>query len=194
MFDNLVNDLRIATRQLLKTKGFTITALLTLALGLGANTAIFTLVHAVLLQSLPVANPDQLLRLGNNNNCCNVGYQTRFSLFTYRLYQHVRDNTAEFEELAAFQADNPRVGVRRGGVDAPPDPAIDQFVSGNYFSMFGIKPFAGRLFTSADDTRGAEPVAVMSYKAWQRFGGDQNLLGSSFVIDAVNFKIVGITP
>ncbi len=60
--------------------------------------------------------------------------------------------------------------------------------------MFGIKPFAGRLFTSADDTRGAEPVAVMSYKAWQRFGGDQNLLGSSFVIDAVNFKIVGITP
>src|SRR5580704_5854609 len=85
MRDSLLNDLRIATRQLLRTKGFTVTAILTLALGLGANTAMFTLVHAVLLQTLPVAKPEQLLRLGDSDNCCVIGgYQKRFSIFRTR--------------------------------------------------------------------------------------------------------------
>ncbi len=124
MLDSLLNDLRIATRQLLKTKGFTATAIVTLALGLGANTAMFTLVHAVLLQTLPVAKPEQLLRLGDSDNCCVIGgYQTRFSIFSYALYQHIRDNTPEFEELAGFQANSGRVGARRAGADTPAEPS-----------------------------------------------------------------------
>jgi len=195
MFDGYLNDLRIATRQLLKTKGFAATAILTLALGLGANTAMFTLVNAVLLQSLPVAKPEQLVRLGDTDQCCVTGgYHERQSIFSYPLYGHLRDNTPEFEELAAFQANSGTAGAHRMGSDAPPEPSFRQFVSGNYFSMFGLKPFAGRFFTPADDTRGAEPVAVLSYSGWQKFGGDREILGSSFVINGATFKIIGIAP
>ena len=192
----MLSDLRIAIRQLAKSKAFTATAILTLALGLGANTAIFTLIHAVMLQTLPVAKPEQLIRIGDADQCCVVGgYQQRLSIFPYPLYLHLRDNAPEFEELAAFQAGVGAVGARRAGTDGAPDSSINQFVSGNYFDMFGLKPFAGRLLSAADDRRGAPPVAVLNYATWQkRYGADPTILGASLIIDGTAFSVVGIAP
>lgn len=194
MLDGTLQDLRLAIRQLVRSKGFTLTAVLTLALGIGANTAIFTLVHAVMLRSLPVADPQQLFRLGDSSNCCVIGgHQGRFSIYAYPLYSFLRDNTPEFEQLAAFQAGPARVGVRRGVSAA--EPFTDQFVSGNYFSMLGISPFAGRLLTAADDGPGTAPVAVMSYRAWeQHYGADPSVVGSVFVVDGAPVTIAGISP
>src|SRR5438105_2333127 len=116
MFDHTLRDFRFSVRQLIQSKGFTLTAVLTLALGIGANTAIFTLVHAVMLRSLPVTDPQQLFRLGDADNCCVIGgHQTRFSIYAYPLYTYLRDQTPEFEQMAAFQAGLARVGVRRPG-------------------------------------------------------------------------------
>ncbi len=139
MLTGLPNDLRLAARQLLANRGFSAAAVLTLALGIGANTAIFTLVHAVMLKSLPVADPASLYRLGDSDDCCNVGgYRHRFSIYSYFLYSYLRDHTPEFSQLAAFQAGHPSVGVQRG--HERPMPYVDQFVSGNYFLCSGSAP------------------------------------------------------
>ena len=189
MLDRTLQDLRFAVRQLAQSKGFTLTAVLTLALGIGANTAIFTLVHAVMLRSLPVADPQQLYRLGDDDNCCVIGgHQSHFSIYAYPLYTYLRDQTLEFDQMAAFQAGLARVGVRRQG--SASEPFTDQFVSGNYFTMFGIRPFAGRLLASTDDRPGAPPVAVMSYRAWeQHYGADPSVVGSVFPPSTSNWGI-----
>ena len=112
----LVQDIRYAMRQLRKSPGFTITALLTLAIGIGANTAIFTLVHGVLLKSLPVSNPSQLYKLGDEYNCCVEGdLQDNWSMFAYDFYEYARDHTPAFEQLAAAQTNRPDLTVRRAG-------------------------------------------------------------------------------
>src|SRR3954447_20851230 len=99
------NDVRLALRQLAAAKGFTLTAILTLALGIGANTGIFTLIHAVMMKSLPVADPERIVRLGDGDNCCVVGgLQSRFSIYSYPLYTYLRDHTPELEDISAFQA------------------------------------------------------------------------------------------
>src|SRR5207245_1481611 len=105
--NGLIQDVKFALRQLRKAPGFTITAILTLALGIGANAAIFTLVHAVLLKNLPVADPQTLLRVGDGDDCCVNGgtpENNKYSIFASELYEHLRDNTTEFENLAAMQA------------------------------------------------------------------------------------------
>jgi predicted permease len=174
--------------------------LLTLALGIGANAAIFTLIDAVMLKSLPVANPRQLYRLGDNNDCCfSIGIPSEgsFVLYSYPLYQQLRDHTPEFSEMAAFQpALSPRsFAVRRSGAAEPAEPLNYEYVSGNYFAMFGVTSFAGRLLTPADDNPSAAPVAVMSYAAWQQhFGSDLSVIGATFDLDQVPFTIVGVTP
>ncbi len=197
--NNLLHDVRLALRQLRKSPGFTITAVLTLALGIGANTAIFTLVHAVMLKSLPVANPAQLYRIGDNDICCVYGGLQQedggWGLFSYGLYRQIRDNTPQFEEIAAFQGNEPDVSVRRSGSQAPAETFPSEFVSGNYFSTFGIQPFAGRLLAPADDTAGAAPAVVMSYRAWQEhFGLDPSVVGATFMVDGQPFTVTGITP
>src|SRR5690348_2905122 len=156
------NDIRFAVRRLLKDKGFTITGTAILALGIGASTGIFTLIHAVMIKSLPVADPQRIVRIGDGDNCCVLGgLQDRYSIYSYSLYSYLRSHTPEFEDMSAFQAGIGKVGVRKEGAPAA-DPFVDQFVSGNYFSLFGIRPFTGRLIQPADDVRGAAPVAVMS--------------------------------
>ncbi|MGH9747316.1 MAG: hypothetical protein ACRD59_14560 [Candidatus Acidiferrales bacterium] len=111
-----MKDIRYALRQFVNAPIFTATAVLTLALGIGATTAIFTLVHAVLLNSLPVAKPSELYRVGDIENCCvNGGLQDNWSLFSYDKYKTFRDNTPGFTELAAFQAGNSLIGARRAG-------------------------------------------------------------------------------
>src|SRR5215472_17391988 len=120
----MFSDLKYALRQLRKSPGFAITAVLTLALGIGATTAIFTLVQQVMLKSLPVTRPSQLYRIGDKIYCCNWGGYTQdgdFNLFSWDLYKRFRDNTPGFSELAALQAGNAPLAVRRAGSSQPAD-------------------------------------------------------------------------
>jgi len=192
----VLDDVRYAFRQFVNAPGFAITATLTLALGIGATTAIFTLVHAVLLNSLPVAKPSELYNIGDTGNCCvNGGLQDSWSLFSYDKYLMFRDNTPGFEELAAFQAGSSLVGIRRVGTNQPAESQRSELVSGNYFRMFGIGAFAGRVLKPEDDVKGADPVAVMSHRAWQqKYGADPSVLGSTFNINGRPFTVVGIAP
>src|SRR5262245_27718238 len=171
-------DVRLALRHLRQQPGFTLVAILTLALGIGANTAVFTLVHALVLRSLPVERPGELYRLGNTNDCCvNSGMNGSYSLFSYRLFAHLQANAPEFQELAAFQAITMSIGVRRPS-ETSPHPMPGAFVTGNYFTMFGVTAAAGRLLQQSDDRVGAAPVAVMSHRAWtQFFAQDPSLIG-----------------
>jgi predicted permease len=198
--NNLWFDIRYALRQLRKSPGFTITAVVTLALGIGANTAIFTLVHAILLSSLPVTNPSQLYRIGDNNQCCVDGgfpedaSQTGdFSIFSYDLYQHLKESAPEFEQLAATQAGQWDWSVRRGNDLAKS--LEGQFVSGNFFSTIGVNAYAGRLFTDSDDKLSAAPAVVLSYAAWQgEYSGDPSIVNSTVYIEAKPFTVIGIAP
>jgi predicted permease len=171
---------------------------LTLALGIGATTSIFTLVYAVLLKSLAVANPDELYRLGKEARCCYEGgysQEKEFSIVSYDLYKYFRDHTKGFSELAAFQASEPQFGVRRSGRSEAAQSYRGEFVSGNYFIMFGIRAYAGRVFTAIDDRAGAPPVAIMSHRLWQqKYGSDLSAIGSVFDIDEKPFTVVGIAP
>ena len=191
-----MKDIRYALRQFINAPIFTVTAVLTLALGIGATTAIFTLVHAVLLNSLPVAKPGELYRLGDVENCCvNGGLQDDWALFSYDKYETFRDNTPGFVEMAAFQAGHDLVGARRAGSSQPAQSLRSEFVSGNYFSMFGVGPYAGRVLMPEDDRKSASPVAVISYRAWQqKFGGDPAVVGAAFTFNGQPFTVVGITP
>ena len=155
-----MQDIWVALRQFYKSPGFAITVVLTMALGIGANTAIFTLVHAVLMKSLPVADPKTLFRVGDLDDCCvNGGFindNGDFDLFSYELYKHFQETTPEFEQLAAMQSGGESVSARRGS--EPAKSQRSQYVSGNFFTTFGMGPFAGRVLTDADDTPGAAPV------------------------------------
>ncbi len=189
--------MRYAIRRLIKSPGFALTVIVTIALGIGANTAIFTLVHAVLLKSLPVVDPKTLYRVGDKDDCCvNGGFindDGDMDLFSYELYRQFRDNTPEFEQLAAMQSAGGGMTVRRGSEAAKALPT--QYVSGNFFSTFGIGPFVGRVLNDGDDNKGAAPVAVLSYQAWQsEYGGDNSLVGSTVYVDGLPITIVGIAP
>ncbi len=192
-----MHDIWVALRQFYKAPGFAITVVLTMALGIGANTAIFTLVHAVLMKSLPVADPKTLFRVGDKDDCCvNGGFindNGDFDLFSYELYKHLQETTPEFQQLAAMQSGGETVSARRESEPAKSEHA--QYVSGNFFTTFGIGPFAGRVLTDADDTPGAAPAVVMSYQAWQSdYGSDPSVVGSTFYLQGKPMTIVGIAP
>ncbi|HEX5412258.1 MAG TPA: ABC transporter permease, partial [Terriglobia bacterium] len=189
-------DLKYGLRQLRRSPGYTAVAILTLALGIGANTAIFTLVDAIMLKSLPVANPGELYRVGTSNNCCVLGgMQDNWDLYSNALYTQLRDHTPEFSQMAAFQAALSNLSVRRRGASGAAEPYLGEFVSGNYFSMFGLSAYAGRAITPADDQPNAPPVAVMDYRTWQtHFGSDTSVVGSTFVVNMVPYTVVGIAP
>jgi|HubBroStandDraft_5_1064220.scaffolds.fasta_scaffold24133_1 predicted permease len=194
----MLADLRDATRQLRKAPGFTATAVITLALGIGATTAIFTLVHQVLLKSLPVTKPDELWRIGDKVRCCNWGGYTQdtdgdFSLFSWEAYKNFRAHTPEFSDLAALQAGNAPLGVRRQGSQAQVDTRNGEYVSGNFFRTFGIQPWIGRMMTDEDDKEGAPSVAVMSYHIWrEKYGSDPSVVGASYQINGHPFTVIGV--
>ena len=198
--NQLLQDIRYALRQLRKSPGFTLTAVVTLALGIGANTAIFTLVHGILMRSLPVTDPSSLYRIGDNDECCveggfpgNAGDTGDFSIFSYDLYQYLKNSAPEFEQLAAVQSGRNRWTVRRGNELAKS--LTGEFVSGNYFATLGLGAYAGRIFSDTDDTPTAAPATVISYKTWQGdYAADPSIVGSTIYIQARPFTVVGVAP
>ncbi len=193
---NLSGDLRYAVRQFRRSPVFTITAILTLAVGIGGTTAIFSMIHAVMLRSLPVADPASLYRIGEGNDCCvEGGPQDNWGMYSFPLFEQLKAAAPEFEQVAAFQATTWQFSVLRQQVDRSARSLRGEFVTGNYFATLGIRPFAGRLFDPSDDRPSAVPVAVLSYRSWRGdYGADPSTIGSTFTIGGHPFTIVGISP
>jgi predicted permease len=181
-------------RRLRNSWSFTLIVVFTIALGIGANTAIFTLVHAVLLRSLPVSNPKMLYRVGEGAMTGVTGGLQKdgnFSLFSFDLYKELQRSTPQFEQLAAFQSGPEGMTVRGNGKDSRSE--TTEYVSGNYFDTFGVSPFAGRLLNGSDDLEGAPLFAVISYAAWQSgYGSDPSVIGRSFSFQGHAITIVGV--
>ena len=193
---DLLGNVRYALRQFRAAPVFVAAAVLTLALGIGGTTAIFTLIDAVMVRSLPVGDPGRLYRVGEGDECCvEGGPQDRWGFFSYPLFERLKAATPEFEEVTAFQAGRGRLGVRREGVSSAARPLRSEYVTGTYFSTLGVRAFAGRVFTPEDDRPAAPPVAVLSHRAWQTiYGGDTSVLGATFVVEGHPFTVVGVAP
>ena len=200
--ENLIQDIRFGLRGLLKRPAFTIVALVILALGIGANTAIFTLINAVVLKQLPVSKPEELVVF---NDAAGEGTSTyadddippnRRERFSYALYRHFREHDSSFQELSAFRSGESRVSVRRS--DAPGETAeraSGHLVSGSYFTVLGVNPMQGRLLTNQDDAPGAPPAAVISHGYWQqKLSGDPQIVGKNILLNGTAFTIVGVMP
>ena len=192
----MLTDFWLALRQMRKSPGFTMTAVLTLALGIGATTSIFSLVEQVMLRSLPVVKPQELWRIGKKIHCCGWGGYTQdeeFSIFSWDLYRHFRDNTAEFSDLAAMQGGWSPLAVRREGGRQQAEMRNGQYVSGNFFPTFGVGPWIGRVLDANDDREGAPPVGVMSFHVWKdKYGGDPTVVGTAYEVNGHPFTIVGV--
>jgi len=195
--ERLGQDLRYALRMLRKSPGFTAVAILSLALGIGANTAIFSVMNAVMLRSLPVHEPDRLVLFGAG---AWVGMtdglpDKSWQLFSYPFYREVQRKNDVFSGVAAmFTLPNDVRGLVGGGTQS--EPVHARLVSGTYFSVLGVNAIAGRVFTDAEDQKpGANPVAVASYSWWQRrFGGDSSVVGKTLKLNSTIFTIIGVTP
>src|SRR5215472_2606977 len=192
----LGQDLRYALRQLRNSPGFTVVAVLTLALGIGANTAIFTVVNALLLKMLPVSQPEQLVVVGDPGlpNTRSNG-TPRTDLFSYPLYKELRDHNSVFSGLSAAGTDH-NIELASGQGETLAEKVSGRMVSGNYFSVLGLKAAAGRLLSSSDDTEeNANPVAVLSYGFWQRkFALSPSVIGRDVRLNGSPFTIVGVAP
>jgi predicted permease len=192
----LLRDLVYAVRRLAGARVLTLTAVLTLALGIGGTTAIFTLIHAVMLKSLPVADPARLYRIGDGDNCCvQGGPQDRWGMFSYPLFERLRAESSEFEAITAFQAGSSRLSTRRQGADDAPRPLRALYVSGTYFHTLGVGAFMGRVFSAEDDTPASSPTVVLAYHAWQGvYGSDPEIVGTTLVVEGHPFTVTGVTP
>ena len=193
---HLLREIRYALRQFWVSRIFTLTAVLTLAIGIGGTTAIFTLIHAVMLRSLPVSDPARLYRVGDGTSCCvQGGPQDRWGMYSYPLYERLKAELPEFEEVAAFQAGQGRLSVRRQGAESAARPLRSEYVTGNYFSTLGVNAFGGRVLVPSDDVPSATPVLVMSYHTWQgAYGGDASIVGATLVVEGHPFTVAGVTP
>ncbi len=198
--ENLFKDLRYGFRGLLKRKAFAAIAVLTLALGIGANTAIFTLVNAVLLKTLPVSNPQELVLFsdmtGEGTSIEDTPRSGKWSRFSYASYKYFRDHNESFQDIAALRSGVSRLSVRQP--DSQANAAVrssGHLVSGNYFSLLGVRAMQGRVLTPEDDKTGAEPAAVISYRYWsQELNSDPSVVGKRFIINGTNFTVVGVMP
>src|SRR5436189_5206320 len=182
-----MNDLKFALRQLLKNPGFTAVAVLTLGLGIGANTAIFSMIDAVLIKSLPVKDPERLVAL---TAVAGVEERERSS-FSYPLFRDLRDRNQVFSGVFAFKGDSLNLSA-----DGQTERVSGQMVSGNFFSVLGVNPHFGRMFSEADDqTPDGHPVAILGYGFWtRRFGSDPTLVGKTLHLNGYPFTVIGIAP
>jgi predicted permease len=182
--EDLLHDLRYASRTLRRSPAFTAVAILSLALGIGANTAIFSLIDAVMLRMLPVEEPARLVQITRS-------WGTQPGSFSYPLFAQVRDHTRSFAGIFA-QSD---AGRREIAFHGAPETVDTEIVSDSYYSVLGVTPVAGRVFTPDDRAAGSAPVAVVSYAYWKRrFGLDPSVMGAVFTLHGAVFTIVGVTP
>jgi predicted permease len=191
-----LQDLRYALRQLRKNPGVTAVAIVTLALGIGANTAIFTVVNALLLKMLPVNQPEQLVVVGDPGLPNSVSNGTpRTDIFSYPLYKELRDHNSVFSGLSAAGT-NHSIELDTGQGETPVEKITGRMVSGTYFSVLGLEPAAGRLLSSSDDTaENANPVAVLSYGFWQRkFALSPSVVGRDIRLNGFPFTVIGVAP
>jgi predicted permease len=192
----LIEDVRYALRVLRLNPGFASVAVLSLALGIGANTAIFSLVDAVLLRMLPVADPERLVLLSDpTSGGVSIGTQTgERSLFTYEEFERLREGSEVFQGMFASESNPSRLNVRVG--NGPVEEARGKLVTGGYFDVLGVRPALGRTFTAGEDTSpGRDPVAILSYDYWSsRFGLDASVIGRAIQVNRIAFTIVGVAP
>ena len=185
--ETLVQDIRYGVRMLMRNPGFMIVAVITLALGIGANTAIFSMVDGILLRPLPVKDPAEITVVAYQQQKGNI--QTQFSVADYR---DIRSQSSEvFSDLFAYQ-----LNIDGLSVDGKADRIMTNYVSGNFFSALGIKPELGRFIVPSEgETLGADPVMVLSYSYWKtRFGGDPAIVGRKVSVDGRPITIVGVAP
>jgi len=185
LIETLIQDLRYGLRRLTRSPGFTIVALLSLALGIGANTAIFSLVNTALLRPLPVEGPEQLVSLTN------AVENRRSPTFSYPNYKDFRDRNDVFDGLLAYRF--APLSLSHDGIN---ERTWGYVVTGNYFDVLGVKSALGRMISPEDDRLpGAHPVTVLSYQCWQqRFGGDQGIIGKTLIANGRNFTVIGVAP
>ena len=184
--ESLVQDLRIGVRALLRNPGFTATAVLTLALGIGANTAAFTVINTVLLGKLPVPEPDRLVKVYTSDYSSGL-----YSGSSYPDFAEYRDRAASFTDLAAYSTSPMNLGT---GGDAERIQGV--VVTRNFFEVLGIRPAHGQFFPPGDDTTpGGSPVAVLGHELWQRsFGADPGAVGQEVTINGATFSVIGVAP
>ena len=195
--ETLWQDLRFGLRMLARNPGFTLVAVLTLALGIGANTAIFTLINAVTLRALPVEKPEQLALFGDGvrRGFVGLGPGQHYDIFSYPLYEHLHDHNPSFEDIAAFRTELDRLNVRPQGAGEPAQLAWGRMVSGSYFSVLRVRAVLGRVLTPQDDRREAPPVAVISYAYWgRRFYNDRSVVGRVLNVNGILLTVAGVTP
>jgi putative ABC transport system permease protein len=185
--EDVIQDLRFGVRMLIKSPGFTFVAVLTLALAIGANTAVFSLAHKILIAYLPVEEPERLVVISRSN--LEESGMTGFAHLFFRELEASRD---------IFDGVLCRGGTERVtlGTEAGGEAAIGELVSGSYFEVLGVRPHVGRLLTRNDDvTQGAHPVVVLSYRFWQRrFGGDPSVVGTTLLLSGYPMTVIGVSP
>src|ERR1044072_4419945 len=198
--ETLFKDIRYGIRGLLKRKAFAAIAVLTLALGIGANTAIFTLVNAVMLKSLPVQKPEELVLFsdatGEGTSVEDSPKTGQWWLFSYASYDYLRAHNQSFQDISAIRSGTSRLSVRQPDSQAAAAArASGQLVTGNYFSVLGVRAMRGRVLTPDDDKPNAQPAAVISHRYWApELDSDPATVGKSFIINGSNFTVVGIPP
>ena len=183
--DRLLLDLRLALRRLRQNPGFSFVAIFTLALGIGANTAIFSVINAILLRPLPVERPSELVSLNET-----LGGNT-FPTLSFPNYRDIRDRNNVLSGLVAY-----RILPTSLGLPGNSQRLWGNLVTGNYFDLLGVKPVRGRLLHSEDDRiPDGHPVVVLSYACWQkRFGGDASVVGRVVKFNSMDFTVLGVTP
>ncbi|HKW99756.1 MAG TPA: ABC transporter permease [Bryobacteraceae bacterium] len=196
--ETLVRDARYGLRQLRRTPVLSTVAILSLALGIGANTAIFTLINAVMLQNLPVEDPARLVLF---NDGISEGWYSgngfHGDIFSYAAWEYFRDHNESFQGLCAFREGEDRLMMRLPGTreTGPKEETSGHLVSGNYFAVLGVPAAAGRMLTAKDDTAAAPPVAVISYNFWRRrFHLEPSVIGKLVDLNGAVFTIIGVAP
>jgi len=186
----ILQDLRYATRTLGRTPGFTLVALLTLALGIGANSSIFSVINAALLKPLPYPNPDRLMLLYERDVAAEGSGPNIVALANFLDWQK---ESRAFAAMAAERQNPFNLGGNDRGI--LPERVDGTICSWSLFAALGVQPMLGRAFTAAEDRHGAPPVAILSYGLWQRrFGGARDILGGQIRLDSKNYNIVGVMP